>query len=185
VNHPLCEQLTDFLDRALSTEERASFTAHLLHCSSCRHSVQEAERIELLLRRAVAASAVPAGLAERAEKRIRASARGRLAAGLAAAAAAVLLAGIGAWWFGRVPQPPPPEPPRWVENPAPPAPPPGPPEVRPVVRADFAPESSVIAVRMPSQSPNVTIIWVYPTATTAARGPVSDEPDSISERDRP
>src|SRR5262245_25260766 len=98
MSRPPCEQLDDFLSRALSDPERAAFAAHLEGCAPCRQRVQEQERHDELLRQAVTRlEPVPEGLVERTRRRIGRGVRRRLLGGAAGLAAAVALAVTGVW----------------------------------------------------------------------------------------
>jgi anti-sigma factor RsiW len=153
-----CDALDDYLAHDLTGDDLARFTAHLPECTDCRRAVGEHERFAALLGEAVAARGpVPAGLTERVGRRLRAARRRRFAAAVGALAAAVAVV----WLVGRtVPRPVKQSPEVAQAQPAP--------EVSPSaqVRVTFPPTANVIVVPEPSDSPNVTFLWVYPGLRT-------------------
>ncbi len=164
MNPSPCDPLDNYLDRALPDEAHAAFADHARQCPTCRQAVEDQGRVDDLLRRAVAREPVPEGLTPRIARRLREAERGRRlrrAAGLAAA----LLAGLGLWGLGRQPPPETPRPPEQAET-APPAPDP-----RSLVDVTFESSPSVIALPLRTDSPNVTVIWIYPTADVDAPDP--------------
>src|SRR5207244_2547418 len=125
--------------------------AHLADCPDCARAVRDQERLDALLAEAVdRLDPVPAGLAERIRRRRRLARRRRVAA-----AAAVLAVAAGVAWL-LMPTDRPPTPLASVQ-PAADAPQPA-----ERVRVTFPAGSNVIAVPVPAESPNVTVIWVYP-----------------------
>src|SRR5215471_11795088 len=97
MNGSPCTALDDYLNRDLTGDDLAQFTAHLPACGACRHAVREQERLAALLSEAVQRlEPVPQRLVQRIEGRIRVARRRRLAAlGAALAAAAVVVWLIG------------------------------------------------------------------------------------------
>ncbi len=102
------ERLHELLDGGVLAPEPAEVRAHRESCASCRELFAAARRLERGLR-AMPAPAVPAGFTERAAGRVLLGPRGYGARSLSprwwlAAAAALLLAGLGFWgaWQLRV-----------------------------------------------------------------------------------
>jgi hypothetical protein len=167
MTHTYCRQLDDYLAHNLAEDERAAFAGHLPDCPACRQAVGEQEQLDQRLRAATALlESPPADLVARIEGQLRAARRRRLTAWAAGLAAVIALACVTGWLFTR-------EPPGDGSSPVPiveaPAPPPQPesPDPRSLVRVTFQPEAEVIAVPLKTESPNVTIIWVYPTVPQA------------------
>jgi anti-sigma factor RsiW len=155
-----CRLLEAYLDRELPPPERARFLAHLPDCPACTAEVEQQTRIESLLRDAARLEPLPAGLVDRTEGRWHRARKRRALRRAASLAAAALLAGLlGTTSFWPAPQRPP----------APPQPPPvantGPP-ARPPARVTFSPRTPVIAVPVDTGDPDITFVWVYPTART-------------------
>ena len=150
-----CGQLDVFLDGTLAGEDRAAFCRHLEECETCRRVVQEQERVQQLLRRAVnELETVPDGMAARLRLRIQQNVRRRLVRRAVGLAAAVVLMGVGLWWLVH------PSPPQIVEK-KPPTPSPAP---APATQAYVEFRTPGIAVPVRTKSPNITIVWVYPQA---------------------
>ena len=150
-----CGQLDDFLDGSLAAEERAAFGHHLEECGACRRALQERERVQQLLRRAVAAlETVPEGMAARVRSRIQQNSRRRWVRRALSIAAAVVLVGVILWWFFH------PLPPQIAEKklPTPSTPP------APATQAYVEFRTPGITVPVRTKSPHVTIVWVYPSA---------------------
>jgi anti-sigma factor RsiW len=172
---PQCQRLDEYLCGWLSTDEAADFEAHLAGCPACQEESAVQRRIDrLLAERAAQAETVPAVLASRVERGIRAARRRRLfgwADALTAAAAVVLAVGL---WGAPVlfstrgnDRP-------IVENPTVPVrateplTPPAFAGTQPVVaRVTLLDSSSAILVPVESHSPNVTVVCVYPTLKVA------------------
>jgi hypothetical protein len=163
---PPCDLIDDYLARSLTDVERAGFAAHLPGCATCPQIVQECERLDDALARAVVQSApLPCGLIDRIEGQIlRARRRRMLRTASLAAAAILLLCVLPAWRIAE----------RWMRPPGQESPSA---EQTPVladqVIASAAPVAvifrrpdEVIARRLESKNPDVTIIWVYPAQTT-------------------
>ncbi len=49
----LCERLPDYTARCLEAKERVAFEVHLTRCARCQKAVQEARRVDGLLRHAL------------------------------------------------------------------------------------------------------------------------------------
>jgi hypothetical protein len=158
-----CDLIDDYLGRSLNDLERPDFMAHLSGCATCRQFVQEYERLDDTLARALVQSApLPSGLIDRIEEHLhREQRRRRFRTVCLAAAAALLLCVLPAW---RVAE-------RWMRKPGQETPIA---ELRPVlpdramapVAVTFPRPDEVIARRLESKNPDVTIIWVYPAQTT-------------------
>ncbi len=174
MNESQCDRLDDFLGGWLSAEEAARFEAHLSDCPVCRQEIEQQRRIDRLLAQAAThALPVPSSLAGRIEQQARRS-TGRRAAWLAccisAAAVLVLAVGIGvAMRRADTPDRPQPivrqAPEPVVERPQQPRqtlP------VRPDVQVVCNDSSNAIAVPLKTESPNVSIVWIYPAVTPAA-----------------
>jgi anti-sigma factor RsiW len=171
VSQPGCNHLDDYLAEALAGPDQAAFAEHLAECPQCQRAVQEQPRLDALLGRALAAP-IPAGLIDRVEKRLRSERRRRTGRVLGLAAAVAFCCLAAGWLLRSRPAPvkPVPEPPI-AENdrPAPvevPAP-----VSRPYVGVQAG--SGMVAVRVKSQNPTVTIIWVLPAHRNAGRDPGS------------
>jgi hypothetical protein len=153
---PPCALLDDFLARNLGGADLARFTAHVPGCAACQQAVRQQERLDALLVAAVEQLPIPAGLTERVHRRLRAARRRRLAVVAGALSAAAAVAAI--WFFGP-----------WALRPALPtdlrakAPPIPAAAPRPTMyaRVSFS-DVNVRAVSIPTESPNVTVVWVFP-----------------------
>lgn len=172
-----CTNLDGYLQKELSEEEQAIFVAHLETCSQCRSAVQEQELLDQLLVHATTQlNRVPEALVDRIEQRLRAARRRRILLELASlATAALVVFCVTAWWRTRSPAPDLPAASSTALAPqsSQPVPPTDP---RSLVHVTFQPRYEVIAVPLKTTNPNVTLIWVYPTATTALplQTPASD-----------
>jgi anti-sigma factor RsiW len=177
----LCEQLDAYLGGSLGDSERDEFTAHLELCDECRREVELGGRIDGLLAAAVAQQPMPGGLLPRVAARIRrVQRRRRVVVGLSVAAVVVVCVAVGRMVFDRgnnqdagpsIKNPPvvqktSPER-RDVKRHVAQRPVQSPP-VRPYVRVDLPDDT--IGVPVKTDNPNVTIIMVYPTVSTAYRG---------------
>lgn len=178
-----CDRLDDYLAGGLREEERAGFQAHLAGCPACRREIEQQREVHLLLARATRQlEPAPAPLIDRIEGQVRRSDRRRAvrwSLGLSAAAAVVLALWIGfaTGQFGPRPEPPP-----VVQQPRQP-----PidqarqvplavdqmPQTETPVRVTAADPSRAILRPVPTQTPNVSIVWVYPTIGPA---PAPDAP---------
>jgi anti-sigma factor (TIGR02949 family) len=171
-----CQRLEDFFDRSLSVPEQQHFRAHLAHCPVCQQAVAEQERLRQLLRRAVAQEPVPAGLEMRVRARLRQARRQHLLGRIAGLAAAVLLLGVLVGWPIR------PSPPMERIDKTPIAQT-KPQEISVQERVIIRTSSDMLAVKLPTQSPHVTIVWVYPRAGMSPTVPPALPLDS--ERNQP
>jgi anti-sigma factor RsiW len=178
---PSCACLDRYLGNDLSGLEREAFQSHLEGCPQCRQAAEEQERLnQLLLRATTQLNPFPAFLRERVEQRLRSARRRQLLRGIAAFAAVLLVAlGLAAWQLTY----------RYAADISPalpsagasqPAPPPGH-DPRSQVQVTFPPRVEVIAVPLPTASPNVTLIWLYPTEATTMPAPAS-APSPLLER---
>ncbi len=175
MSHAPCQWLEDYLAHGLGDAERAGFVAHLAACLECRRAVEEQERLDRLLGRAVTRlEPVPVILNRRIEQAIRTSRRRRLVRWASGVAAGVALAAVVGWWLLRETPGPSVTAPR-VEMPQPAVPQATDPRSRVWIR--FDPKSEVLAVPVRTDNPNVTIVWVYPGAGPArdARRERSDQ----------
>lgn len=184
MNRIECEQLDDYLGGWLSQPQRERFAAHLADCPECRRECQQQQRIDVLLAQgARCPESVPGELVERIEREVgRFSRRRQLqwAGGLAAAALLVLAVGIG---VATRPPGTPSEPRPMVRRPSQPVvqeAPSGPvPEEAtkspPEVHVALGDPSSAILVRKQTAAPNVSIVWIYPTAKRAPAEPLPDD----------
>lgn len=160
--------LDDYLDGGLAGDETARFAEHLVDCHDCRAAVRGHERLSAVLTEAIVEfNSAPAGLTDQIRRRLRVARRRRLVAGAAALAASV----AAVWFVVR-------------GNPRPVEPGPEVADVRPLpelpthaVRVTFPAGAKVLVVPVPSDSPNVTIIWVYPDLRRTA-GPAEEGPSS-------
>lgn len=182
-----CEQLDAYLSGSLGNSERDEFAAHLELCAECRREVELDGRIDGLVAAAVAQQPVPEKLLPRVSTRIRrVRRRRRVVAVLSVAAVVVACVAVGRLVFdrgnNRVTAPPinPPvvqktRPERrdvkrhLAQRPVQPAP------ERPHVRVELPDDT--IGVPVKTENPNVTIIMVYPTVSTAYRGGSSKPAD--------
>jgi len=185
MSNPECVNLDDYLLGWLPVEAAERFGAHLVECPDCR---EECRRQQLVDRQLAAVARhsqpVPGALASRIERRIRSAAwRRRLCIGTGSIAAALVLA--GSLWLTvghrgvntpgdalaqRKPESLPPREDR-VETP-----PDRRPSVSPRVSVRCTDPSRAILIPVETESPNVTLVWVYPTIKSArtANGPASD-----------
>jgi anti-sigma factor RsiW len=169
---PLCDRLDEYLCGWLSPEEAARFEAHLAACPACQEESASQQQIDRLLAEAAAwAEPVPASLMLRIKRRVLAVRRRRLVAWACAVAAAVaVVLTFGLWATqrsisGRSDRSP------VAESPIISADSPAPaiasgalePQTPASVRVALADPSSAILVPVESRSPNVTVVWVYPT----------------------
>jgi hypothetical protein len=153
----LCQLLEDYMNHDLTPADCARFETHLRECAPCRQALGEERDLDALLSTALR-EPLPGGFEGNFQLRLRAAKRRRLIAAMVAVAASVALIVLVFRPF-RTPDQPPPAP--HVE--ALPAPPPSsgpPPAAQAQVR--FPKNAGVVAVPVPSDSPNVTIVQVYP-----------------------
>jgi anti-sigma factor RsiW len=150
-----CHHLDAYFDGELAPADRASFECHLASCPECREAIDEQNRIDALLGGSALANleAPPPALVEQVGRTLHRRRRfARLAAcGLAASAAAVLLVGIA-----------------WTTGYSRPEAALGPPVSAAPVQNDSEPWATfvggpdVIVMPIESESPDVTIVRVYP-----------------------
>ena len=185
MSSPECVNLDEYLLGWLPVEAAGRFEAHLVDCPDCR---DECRRQRLVDRRLAAVGRhlqpVPGLLASRIERRIRAAAwRRRLRIGTGSIAAALVLA--GSLWLTvgdrgvnppgdalaqRKPESLPPREDR-VASPAECQP-----SVPPRVSVRCTDPSRAILIPVETESPNMALVWVYPTikSARAADGPADD-----------
>jgi anti-sigma factor RsiW len=191
MSDPQCEQLDEYLCGGLPSGEAADFEAHLAACPACREQSAVQRQIDRLLAEGTAGiEPVPISLPGRIERGVRAARRRRLLAwaGAAAAAAGIMFV-LGLWGvqnvflprgvadpvaqrpaddralsktFAQMRKAPPlqgagvgPAP---VPSPAPPQP-----QAAARVSVTLVDSSSAILVPVETQSPNVTLVCIYPT----------------------
>ncbi|OHB73173.1 MAG: hypothetical protein A2V70_09120 [Planctomycetes bacterium RBG_13_63_9] len=186
VDVPQCDHLDQYLGGWLSDEQAAQFEIHLRDCPGCRQEAQQQRRIDRLLDRgARLLELAPALLIDRIERRLQQTVRRRAvrwAWGLAAAVLLILATGVGVAMrhFGTRA-----EPPAIAQQPDPIAAEPD--SERPDPRTPVAvcdvevtldDPSEAILVPLPTQSPNVSIVWIYPTVKPdrTLPGPAADRP---------
>jgi anti-sigma factor RsiW len=154
MNETLCERLDDYLAHDLMGADRGAFAAHLDQCAECRAAVRAAERLAGQLRTACKQfDATPPDLAVSITGRIDAMHWRRRALAAIALAASI---GFVAFWLshdGSTPD----TTPKTISPPIASAAPP--------VRVTF-PGHKTIAVPVESESPNVTVLLVYPNLRT-------------------
>lgn len=170
MNTSPCDNLDAYLGGWLSKDDAAKFEAHLAGCAACSREIDRQQRIDRLLARGIRdADPLPASLIDRIEGGIRSWRRRRRLRVVFSLTAAVAAA-VGVWFaaehVGTSFQAP-----EIVESPA--ARPSRQDEVRPVSRpvTDTHPAvqvrlddpSKAILVPVETASPNVSIIWIYPT----------------------
>jgi hypothetical protein len=175
--YTLCQLLEDYVSHDLSAADCARFEAHLEECLSCRQSLGQEHRLEALLGAGLSES-LPPGFGDRLDLRLRAAKRRRLRAGVAAVAASLVFLLLGRALLA--PETPTPE--QHVELPS--TPPPraeSPPAAQAQVR--FPKDADVIAVPVPSESSNVTIVQVYPALHKVVRAKMNHA--AIAERSVP
>jgi hypothetical protein len=185
--HSPCDYLDDYLARALAPANRERFEDHLADCPACGRAVAKAAALDNLLASAVALEPVPDGLVAGTERRLRAARRRRLtawAAVLSTAAALVALASVG--FHGRRITEAPVEMAKAPTNrtPTPREPATAPSRTQPpdAVAIAFRPTDRLIGIPVPSASPRVTILWIYPTVDVARAPGQRDRPQKSSER---
>jgi anti-sigma factor RsiW len=176
---PRCEQLDEYLCGWLSPDEAAEFAAHLAGCSACREECAVQRRIDRLLAEGAAGiEPVPAALADRIERGVRAARRRRRVGWACAltAAAGIVLA-LGLWGAPRS---------SFLRNDARPVvtapvaaddlpqqpvlPSSAKPQAAAIARVTLVDSSSAILVPVESHSPNVTVVRIYPTVKIAREG---------------
>jgi len=152
MDEPLCQRLDDFLAHDLVGDERQRFVDHLAVCPRCGEAVSEQRQMVGRLRQAVERlEPAPAVLAGHIERRIQTGRRRRFAV---AAIALVASIALFAPWLQTDRTAPSPSSsgsgPTLASN-------------TPLVRITF-PARNVIAVPVESESPNVTVLMVYPVS---------------------
>jgi anti-sigma factor RsiW len=152
MDEPLCQWLDDFLAHDLVGDERQRFVDHLAVCQRCGEAVSEQRRIVGRLREALdRLEPAPAVLAGHIERRIQTVRRRRIAVAAIALAASIALFAL---WLQTDHTAPSPSSRRSGPTLASNTPP---------VRVTF-PARNVIAVPVESESPNVTVLMVYPVS---------------------
>jgi anti-sigma factor RsiW len=170
---PQCDQLDAYLCGWLSPHEAADFKTHLADCPACREECAVQQRIDrVMAEEATRAEPVPAVVADRIERGIRAARRRRQIGWASALTAAGILLALGLWgapgvFSGRnharstVPTP-------VADNSHEPRALPSAAKPQAVaVRVTLVDSSSAILMPVESHSPNVTIVCVYPTTRVA------------------
>jgi hypothetical protein len=169
---PPCDRLDEYLCGWLTQEEAARFEAHLAACSACQEESACQRQIDRLLAEAgERAQPVPASLVLRIRRRVQVVRRRLLAriGAVAALAAAIVAIGLWASRSGLIHQGSGSRIAEWPitrqDSPEPPIDKPtSEPLMPPSVRVVLADPSSAILVPVESRSPNVTVVWVYPTS---------------------
>jgi hypothetical protein len=158
----MCSLLDDYFARDLMGDDRAGFVAHLQSCAECRRNIQEQERLNVMLTEAtVRLDRVPTGLLDQVDRRVCITRRRRTMA--TALAVAATIAGI--WLVSHRGEP---DVARKVNVPL--AGTSGSGEFRPAhVRIAFPRERNLFAVPVESESPNVTVFWVFPAPERSER----------------
>jgi anti-sigma factor RsiW len=154
MNDPLCQRLDDYLAHDLIGAERDEFVAHLAECVECRSAIRAEEQIADRLRSACKRfDPVPPDLALSVSGRIDARHWRRRA--LAALVLAASLSYVAFWLSrdGSIPG----IAPKIISPPIASAASP--------VRVTF-PKNKMLVVPVESESPNVTVLLVYPTRQT-------------------
>jgi len=173
----LCERLDDFLDGDLPPQEAAEFDAHLSGCAACRDAVQQQHWIDGLLssREAAELQALPTPpvlpVRKQARKRVLIVA---MAAAAACVAALPLLPRGEELGDGRPsvaslnPQPSTLDAAKAEARARAAAGTPSP-SSSPLGNGAFVSSGSSIAISVPSDNPQVTIVQLYPTVTASRR----------------
>jgi anti-sigma factor RsiW len=151
-----CHQLDDYLTGTLPPGEMTRYVDHLTVCASCRREIELQDAIDLALRApAPDLERPPKDLVERIDRQSKSSRPGRAVLWTAACVAAAASL-FGVVWHVH----------SWRKHVADP---PGHQRVtqaRPAgdqpVEIRFDPADNVIAVPMPTESDEVSIVWVYP-----------------------
>jgi anti-sigma factor RsiW len=173
-----CEQLDEYLCGWLAPDEAAEFEGHLAGCSACREQSAVQRRIDRLLAEgATGIEPIPAALADRIERGVRAARRRRRVGWVCAltAAAGIVLA-LGFWGAPRLSflrhdaRPVVAAPVAADDSPGQPAPPFAKPQAAAMARVTLVDSSSAILVPVESHSPNVTVVRIYPTVRIAGDG---------------
>ncbi len=180
-----CQPLEDALAGALTPSRRKAFDAHLERCPTCRDAVESQRQFDQLLRQAVAElEPAPGSLQQRIEESLRndrqppriLTGRRKISAiGLAVAASIALVACGWMLWRGNsqtasnsVATENSPE--DLKTSPANDPPTQTIPDPRTLVRIEPTDPTQAIYLPLKSSSPNVTIVWTYPTIN-AKRSP--------------
>jgi hypothetical protein len=169
-----CELLEGYLGRWLSEPERSSFESHLHACPACRDAVAEARQLDGLLRdAAIKCTEVPGSVASKIKQRITSARRRRIRTAFALAAS-LILAGLVAGWTALHQ--------RRSSGPVDEAmisaetiPAIGQPKPRRHAQVIMPPKSPLMPVPVRTDSPDVTIVWLFARGTEpqAAARPVS------------
>jgi hypothetical protein len=163
----ICEHRDGYLGKWLTAAERIEFEAHLADCPDCCQVIQEQLLRDCLLARACTAlKPVPPGLIDRIDRGLRRARRRRVFARTTGLAAAGILICLLATWFivPGAPENRSKPSPALTKGTRPPEPPPDP---RSLVQVTVENPSDVIAVPQKTDSPSVTVIWLYPTIRAA------------------
>jgi anti-sigma factor RsiW len=173
MNTPLCEQLDDYLVDSLSKSQRRAFEDHLVQCQDCQRQIERQRRIDgLLAQGSSGLEPVPPSLFHSFERQLRLNRRRalRLAWGLSAAATVLLLVGI--WAINRRMPAPLVDGTKGTDQIAENLMPPSPVAARSnqPVRVTLADPSAAILLPVETETPNVSIVWVYPTYRPARPG---------------
>jgi anti-sigma factor RsiW len=159
----LCGMLEGYLEGSLAGPAKAEFERHLPSCPACREEIEEERRLDALLARAAERlESPPAALrgALAASIRIERRRRALLMAWAAVAAAILIVCGLRFGGAGPAGAPESPVHPVAV----------APPAARPPVRVDFGPDAPVIGMMVESASPDVSIVFIYPTLGSQENG---------------
>jgi len=167
-----CQLLDDYVAHDLTGDARARFEAHLPMCPECQRTLREERGLDALLTAALTQfERLPEGLNENVRRRLgEARRRRRVAAVAALAACIVVIIGVGRL----VLRPQPPAPTSQVQVPHE-APLPHAPPAAAHARVTFPKGSGVLAVSIPSESPNVTVIQIYTGLRELSRAEQNDE----------
>jgi anti-sigma factor RsiW len=157
---PRCEQLDEYMCGWLLPDEVAEFEAHLAGCSVCQeHCAAQREIDRMLAEEAVEVEAVPAVVADRIERGVRAARRRRLMGWACGLTAAGVVLALGFWGIQMARGPAAIGNSRELAAPLPFAKPPA----VAAARVTLADSSSAILVPVESHSPNVTVVCIFPT----------------------
>jgi anti-sigma factor RsiW len=156
--------LEGYVDGSLAGSAKAEFERHLPSCPACREDIEEERRLDALLARvAERLDSPPAELRTELAASIRIEERRRALLGAWAAVAAAILVVCGLRFGGEGPAVAPKSPVHPVAV-APPA------AARAPVRVDFGPDAPVIGMMVETASPDVSIVFIYPTLGSQENG---------------